>query len=98
MVSLDYIIAFVTTVWVLACLRGIKEKFQRHNLDFDDVPRQVIIETAYMLLSKPKAGASPGLILRYCKILQKKIEHRNDAICRKIIDSARSKKVQFWLQ
>ena len=28
----------------------------------------------------------------------KKIEHRNDVICRKIIDSARSKKVQFWLQ
>ena len=25
----------------------------------------------------------------------KKIEHRNDAICRKIIDSARSKKIQF---
>ena len=25
----------------------------------------------------------------------KKIEHRNDVICRKIIDSARSKKVQF---
>ena len=25
----------------------------------------------------------------------KKIEHRNDIICRKIIDSARSKKVQF---
>ena len=26
---------------------------------------------------------------------KKKIEHRNDVICRKIIDSARSKKVQF---
>ena len=25
----------------------------------------------------------------------KKIEHRNDVICKKIIDSARSKKVQF---
>ena len=28
----------------------------------------------------------------------KRIERRNDEICRKIIDSARSKKVQFWLQ
>ena len=26
---------------------------------------------------------------------KKKIEHSNDVICRKIIDSARSKKVQF---
>ena len=35
------------------------------------------------------AGADPGVILGYCKILQKKIEHRNDVICRKVIDSAR---------
>ena len=35
------------------------------------------------------AGADPGVILGCCKILQKKIEHRNDVICRKIIDSAR---------
>ena len=41
------------------------------------------------------SGADPGLILGCYKILQKKIEHRNDVICRKIIDSARSKKVQF---
>ena len=42
-----------------------------------------------------KAEADPGLILGCWKILQRKIEHRNDVICRKIIDSARSKKVQF---
>ena len=34
-------------------------------------------------------GADPGLILGYCKTLQKIIEHRNDVIFRKIIDSAR---------
>ena len=39
--------------------------------------------------------ADPGLILGCCKILQKKVEHRNDVICRKIIDLAGSKKVQF---
>ena len=32
---------------------------------------------------------------RVLQNLPKKIEHRNDVICRKIIDSARSKKVQF---
>ena len=37
----------------------------------------------------------PGLILGCCKILRKKIEHRNNVIYRKIIDLARSKKVQF---
>ena len=49
-----------------------------------------------MLIQLSKIGfrADPGLILECCKILQK-IEHRNDVICRKIIDSARSKKVQF---
>ena len=45
-----------------------------------------------------KPGGDPGLILDCWKILQKKIEHGNDEICRKIIDSARSKKVQFRLQ
>ena len=40
-------------------------------------------------------GADPGLILGCCKILPKKIEHRNDVICRNIIDSARNKKVKF---
>ena len=38
-------------------------------------------------------GADPGLILGCCKFLQKKVENRNDVICRKIIDSARTKKV-----
>ena len=42
-------------------------------------------------------GADPGLIWGSYKILQK-IVHWNDVICRKVIDSARSKKVQFWLQ
>ena len=42
-----------------------------------------------------KGEADPGLILGCCKILQKKTEHRNDVICRKMIDSARSIKVQF---
>ena len=37
----------------------------------------------------------PGLILGCCKILQNIIERRNYVICRKIIDSARGKKVQF---
>ena len=42
----------------------------------------------------------PGLILECCKILQKKKknEHRNYVICRKIINSAKSTKVKFWLQ
>ena len=44
------------------------------------------------------SGADPGLILGCCKILQKKSEHRNNVISRKIADSARTKKVQFWLQ
>ena len=47
---------------------------------------------------KHRTGVDPGLILGCCKILQKRIEHRNDVICKKIIDSARSKKVQFCLQ
>ena len=41
------------------------------------------------------SGADPGLISACCKILQKKLEHRNDVICKKIIDSARSKTVRF---
>ena len=45
-----------------------------------------------------KPGGDPGLILGCCKILQKKIEHENDEICRQIIDLTRSKKVQFRLQ
>ena len=47
------------------------------------------------------AGAVPGLIWGCCKVLQKKIDHRNDIICRKInrlLDSAKSKKLQFWLE
>lgn len=44
------------------------------------------------------AGAVPGLIWGCCKVLQKKNDHKNDAICRKIIDSTRSKKVHFWLE
>ena len=31
----------------------------------------------------------PGLILKCCKILQKKIELKNDVICRKIIEARR---------
>ena len=33
--------------------------------------------------------------IRVLQNFTKKIEHRSDSICRKIIDSARSKKVQF---
>ena len=45
------------------------------------------------------AGAVPRLIWGCCKVLQKKkFDHRNDIICRKIIDSAKSKKLQFWLE
>ena len=33
--------------------------------------------------------------LRVLQNFTKKIDHRNDVICKKIIDSARSKKVQF---
>ena len=40
--SLNYITTFVTTVRVLASLGGIKEKFQGHNLDLDDVTKQAI--------------------------------------------------------
>ena len=51
------------------------------------------------LLVKLSAGADPGLIWGCCKISQKKkINHRNDVISRKIIDSARSKKIRFWLE
>ena len=32
---------------------------------------------------------------KFYKKKERKIEHRNDVICRKIIDSARNKKVQF---
>ena len=42
--SLNYITTFVTTVRVLASLGGIKEKFQGHNLDLDDVTKQAIIQ------------------------------------------------------
>ena len=41
------------------------------------------------------SGVDPELILGYCKISQKKFEHRNDVICRNITESARTKKVQF---
>ena len=54
--------------------------------------------TSNAMVSLKDARADPGLILGCYKFLQKKIEHRNKAICRKIIDSARSKKVQFCLQ
>ena len=41
-------------------------------------------------------GADPGLILGSCKILQKKLEHRNDAICRIIIDSGNTNCLGTW--
>ena len=44
------------------------------------------------------SGVDSGLILGCCKTSQKKTECRNDVICRKIVDSAKSKKIQFWLQ
>ena len=52
------------------------------------VPRSVLVvsgTSSHVGISR----ADPGLILGCCKVLQKKIEHRNDVICRKIIDSAR---------
>ena len=49
-------------------------------------------------------GADPGLILGCCNNFTKEIEHRNDVICRKIIDSAKKQegtvlitvRVQIW--
>ena len=38
-------------------------------------------------------GADPGLILGCWNFYKKKVENRNDVICGKIIDSARTKKV-----
>ena len=43
-------------------------------------------------------GADPGLILGSCKILQKKLEHRNDAICRIIIDSGNTNCLGTWMR
>ena len=54
--SLNYISTFVATVRVLASLGGIKEKFQGHNLNLDDVTKQAINKTAYVLQSKSKAS------------------------------------------
>ena len=56
--------------------------------------------SAYFLYLRVIPRRGSGLILRCCKILQKtkNIEHRNDVICRKIIDSAGMKKIHFCLQ
>ena len=49
----------------------------------------------WLIFSVLALGADPGLIRGCCKILLKKVDHRNDIICRKIIDSTKSKKLQF---
>ena len=42
-----------------------------------------------------QARGGSRINFRVLQNFTKKIEHRNDVTCRKIIDSARSKKVQF---
>ena len=91
----------------LACLGQVKSRVKGHHvydhnykvnekLECFLEPENEYSKNAIIVKSKDIVVRGGSRInFRVLQNFTKKIEHRYDVICRKIIDSARSKKVQF---